>query len=156
MATISFLVNGVAAQQQTKPMAWVTIEEMANGSLFFKVKQVGGSMENLHGVYFDIVDESIVNSLRVTAISNDINISEETVSCLKNGTDAGEALVSSKSRSAGQQDTNSYSFTLRSTVRALNLCDFPQIQLDYSGKGGDANTKINDDFSHRWLYLGLY
>jgi len=45
MATISFLVNGVAAQQQTKPMAWVTIEETANGSLLFKVKQVGGSME---------------------------------------------------------------------------------------------------------------
>jgi len=50
----------------------------------------------------------------------------------------------------------SYSFTLRSTARALNLCDFPQIQLDYSGNGGDVNAKTNDDFSHRWLYLGLF
>lgn len=156
MATISFLVNGVAAQQQSKPMAWVTIEEKANGSLLFKVKQVGGSMKNLHGMYFDIVDESIMNTLRVIAVSNDISVSEEVVSCLKNGTDASEAFVSSKSHSAGQHDTNSYSFTLRSTTRALNLCDFPQIQLDYSGNGGDGNAKTNDDFSHRWLYLGLF
>ena len=76
MATISFLVNGKTAQQN-KPMAWVTIEEMASGSLLFKVKQNGGTMENLHGVYFDILDESILNTLRVTAVSNAIRVNEE-------------------------------------------------------------------------------
>ncbi|QOJ23253.1 MAG: hypothetical protein HRU78_05955 [Gammaproteobacteria bacterium] len=156
MATISFLVNGTTAQQQTKPVAWVTIEEMANGSLFFKVKQAGGSMKNLHGVYFDIADESITNTLRVIAVSNDVKVSEEEVSYLKNGTDTSEALVSSQSCSADQNATNNYSFTLRSTGRALSLSDFPQIQLDYSGNGGDGNGKTNDDFSHRWLYLGLF
>jgi hypothetical protein len=156
MATISFLVNGITTQQQSKPMAWVTIEEMANGSLFFKVKQVGGSMKNLHGVYFDIADESITNTLRVIAVSNDVKVSEEEVSYLKNGTDTSEALVSSQSCSAGQHATNNYSFTLRSTARALSLSDFPQIQLDYSGSGSDAHAKTNDDFSHRWLYLGLF
>ncbi|MDE2388656.1 MAG: hypothetical protein KGN35_06180 [Betaproteobacteria bacterium] len=157
MAAISFLVNGVAAQQQSKPMAWVTVEEMANGSLFFKVKQVGGSMKNLHGVYFDVVDESIMNTLRVTAVSNDISVREEVVSCLKNGTDTSEVFIN-RSCSAGQHDIdmNSYSFTLRSNARVLSLCDFPQIQLDYSsGNSGDTSVKNSDDFSHRWLYLGL-
>ena len=56
MATISFLVNGTAANQ-AKSIAWVTVEEVIGGALLFKVKQVGGAMGNLHGVYFDIVDE---------------------------------------------------------------------------------------------------
>lgn len=118
MAAISFLVNGITTQQQSKPMAWVTIEEMANGSLFFKVKQVGGSMKNLQGVYFDIADENITNTLRVIVVSNDIKVSEEEVSYLKNGTDNSEVLVSSQSRSADQNAINNYSFTLRSTARA--------------------------------------
>ncbi|TXI29066.1 MAG: hypothetical protein E6Q60_05290 [Nitrosomonas oligotropha] len=151
MATISFLVNGKTAQQ-TKPTAWVTIEEMASGSLLFKVKQGGGTMENLHGVYFDITDESILNTLRVTAVSNAIRADEESVNCLKNGTDASESCVDTKA----QDGMSSYSFTLHSTARALTLCDFPQIQLDYSGDGGSSNMNTNDDFSHRWLYLGLF
>jgi len=151
MATISFLVNGTAANQ-AKPMAWVTVEEVTGGALLFKVKQVGGAMGNLHGVYFDIVDESILNTLRVTAVSNDIRVSEEAVSCLKNGTDASQACVSNSS----QEGMSSYSFTLLSTARALSLCDFPQIQLDYSGNCGNSTTKTNDDFSQRWLYMGLF
>jgi len=129
----------------------VTVEEVIGGALLFKVKQVGGAMGNLHGVYFDIVDESILNTLRVTAASNDIRVSEEAVSCLKNGTDTNQACVSNSS----QEQMSSYSFTLLSTARALSLCDFPQIQLDYSGDCSSSTTKTNDDFSQRWLYMGV-
>jgi len=151
MATISFLVNGTAANQ-AKTVAWVTVEEVAGGALLFKVKQAGGAMGNLHGVYFDIVDESILNTLRVAAVSNDIRVSEKAISCLKNGTDASQGCASN----SGQEGMSSYSFTLHSMARALSLCDFPHIQLDYSGDYSDSNIKINDDFSHRWLYMGLF
>lgn len=156
MATISFLVNDTAAQQK-KPMAWVTIEEMTDGALLFKVKQVCSTAKNLHGIYFDIADESILNTLRVTAVATDIRVNEESVTCLKNGTDASESFVNNISSSdASQNGASSYSFTLRSTARALALCDFPQIQLDYSGDCGSQDSKTNDDFSHRWLYMGLF
>ena len=150
MATISFLVNGTAANQ-AKTIAWVTVEEVAGGALLFKVKQAGGAMGNLHGVYFDIVDESILNTLRVATVSNDIRIGEKAIGCLKNGTDASQSRV----HSDGQR-INSYSFILHSAIRALVLSDFPHIQLDDCGDCGDSNIKINNDFNHRWLYMELF
>ncbi len=149
MATISFLVNGIAANHAK---AWVTVEEVAGGALLFKVKQIGNVTGNLYGVYFDIGDESILSTLRITAVSDNIRINDEAVNCLKNGTDANHACVSNSS----QEQMSSYSFTLLSTARALSLCDFPQIQLDYSGDCSSSTTKTNDDFSHRWLYMGLF
>ncbi|MXS81747.1 hypothetical protein [Nitrosomonas oligotropha] len=149
MATISFLINGTAANHAR---AWVTVEEVAGGALLFKVKQVGSAMGNLYGVYFDIGDESILSSLRITAVSDNILVNEETISCLKNGTDASQLHV----RDNDQGSLNSYSFILHSTMRALMLSDFPHIQLDYSGDYDDSNIKIDDTFSHRWLYMGLF
>ncbi|MDV6341527.1 hypothetical protein R2083_06860 [Nitrosomonas sp. Is35] len=148
MATISFLVNGTAANPAK---AWVTIEEVAGGALLFKVNQIGNVTGNLYGVYFDIEDESILSTLRITGVSDNIRINDEAVNCLKNGTDACQSRVHSDG-----QKINSYSFILNSDMRALILSDFPHIQLDYSGDSDDSNIKINDDFNHRWLYLELF
>ena len=149
MATISFLVSGSAANQAK---TWVTVEEVAGGALLFKVKQIGFTMGNLYGVYFDIGDESILSTLRIIAVSDNIRVDEEIISCLKNGTDANQSHLHDN----GQNGMNSYSFILHSTMRALMLSDFPHIQLDYSGDYSDSNIKIDDDFSHRWLYMGLF
>jgi hypothetical protein len=128
------------------------VEEVIGGALLFKVKQVGGAMGNLHGVYFDIVDESILNTLRVTAASNDIRVRRRGGQLLEEWHGCKSiACVSNSS----QEQMSSYSFTLLSTARALSLCDFPQIQLDYSGDCSSSTTKTNDDFSHRWLYMGV-
>lgn len=145
MATISFMVNG-ATMGQDKSKVWVTIEEIEGGLLFFKVKQIGGSMGDLRGLYFDVVDESILNTLRIDTVSNDIRVSENELSHLRNGTNMNESF------SAGEDGTSSYSFTLRSNARALALGDFVKIELDCCGTP-DKNT--NDDDSHRWLYMGL-
>lgn len=165
MATISFLVNGIATDH-SKPAAWVTIEEIDGGSLRFKLKQIGGTMGSLRGLYFDIIDKSIYNTLRVKAIPNNvIRISEDSIKCLRNGTNMDQMLVdtgkSSHSKGEivqsgiGKDGTHSYSFTLCSTARELTLCDFFHIQLDYSaGCVADTDT-TNDDDSHRWLYMSL-
>lgn len=149
MATISFLVSGSAANQAK---TWVTVEEVAGGALLFKVKQIGFTMGNLYGVYFDIGDESILSTLRIIAVSDNICFDEEIVSCLKNGTNASQSHL----RDNSPNGMNSYSFVLHSTMRALMFSDFPHIQLDYSGDYSDSNIKIDDDFSHRWLYMGLF
>ena len=162
MATISFLVNGRATDNH-KPAAWVTIEENNDGSLNFKVNQVGGSMGSLRGVYFIIEDDSIVNALQVTAMKQ-LNRASAMKS-LRNGTDLG--LVNAEDATIVEEDArsneshasapkgSSYAFTLSSRIRALTLNDFFHIHLDYSvGCGSTADT-ANDDESFRWLYLSL-
>lgn len=152
MATLSFLINGTASNQ-TKSMAWVTIEETTDGALLFKVKQLGSATGNVRGVYFDIADESILSSLNAIAVPNDSQVNEETVNCLKNGTDASHLCISH----CNQDEVNGYNFTLQSRVRALSLCDFSQIQLDYSGDDyGNSYANTNDGLNHRWLYLRLF
>ncbi len=163
MGTITFLING-AITGLANITAWVTIEEKANGSLFFKVKQAGDSMGQVHGLYFDVMDASIHNTLRVNALACDELASEEAVDCLKNGTNTGTSLVCSKESSVGAhrlpQDNAgrsiySYSFALSSSVRALALSDFSQIKVDYSGTADRIEGESYDDNSHRWLYMGL-
>ncbi|TXI19469.1 MAG: hypothetical protein E6Q62_04065 [Nitrosomonas sp.] len=156
MANISFLVKG-AVNEQHAATAWVTIEEMKGGSLFFKVKQAGGMMGNLHGLYFDIADETIVNTLQVKEISIDVRADEDPIIGRKYGTDLTESF-SRKTTSPvdAKEIIREYSFTLQSRKRALALSDFSRMQLDYSAHRNDgAGTTINDDDSHRWLYLAL-
>lgn len=157
MANISFFVKGSATiSQQHVAKAWVTIEERAGGSLFFKVKQVGGMMGNLHGLYFDISDEAIMNTLRITAISMGICADEDSIIATKNGTDLIEAFPKKTIGSVGHKEIfREYSFTLQSTKRGLVLSDFSSMQLDYSNRTDDADVTVNDDDSHRWLYLVL-
>lgn len=156
MATISFLVNG-ATVGHTKTKTWVTIEEIEDGSLFFRVKQIGGSMGNLHGLYFDVLDGNLLNTFRVTTISNDICIKEDSINYLRNGTNmnVSEADNNRGDIGNGKEVFNSYGFTLSSNARILSLCDFPHMELDYAKDYGNSNTKNCDDKSHRWIYMGL-
>ena len=156
MANISFLVKG-AANEQHAAMAWVTIEEMNGGSLFFKVKQAGGIMGNLHGLYFDVTDETIANTLQVKNISIDVRADEDPILGRKYGTDLTESFSRKTTSSIDSKEViGEYSFTLQSRKRALALSDFSCMQLEYSTHRNDgAGTTINDDDSHRWLYLAL-
>ena len=76
MTTITFLVNGnTAADKQSKVRVDVT--ERQDGSLFFEVKQHGFSINQLYGVYFDVTDKSLLNTLRVNEDSNIKYVSSE-------------------------------------------------------------------------------
>ncbi|MBL8496230.1 hypothetical protein ABF87_03310 [Nitrosomonas sp. JL21] len=158
MANISFLVKGSGTNsEQNAAKAWVTIEEMNGGSLFFKVKQVGGVMGNLHGLYFDIADETILNSLRIRATSMHLRTDEDSMTGMKYGTDLTDSFAGQSTRSLDAKEIiREYTFTLQSEKRALALSDFSCMQLDYSDNRGDCtDATINDDDSHRWLYLAL-
>ncbi len=155
MANISFLVKGTSLDHHI-PMAWVTIKEENGGSLFFKVKQVGGKMGNLHGLYFDVTDESIMKNLQVKSISIDVNANEDLFPRKKYGTDLTESFEKNATSYGPKDVTREYSFKLQSNIRSLALSDFSHIQLDYTAhQHDDADTAFNDDDSHRWLYLAL-
>ena len=154
MTTISFMVNG-AIVDQTKPMAWVTIEEMDGGSLFFKVKQMGGIMSNLYGLYFEVLDKSILNTLRISAVSNDMRLGANSIRCLRNGINMLVSPVDDQDDEIGKEVVYSYSFILSSKVRELLLSDFPYIKLDYAESQPDSGVSSNDDDSHKWLYMSL-
>lgn len=163
MASMTFLVNG-AATGHTKSAAWVTIKEIESGRLSFKVVQSGDTMGNLHGVFFDVDDECIISTLRVTTVSNDICVGDNSLNnkenvimasglaCEGNDYDVGLEIEESAVR---KNKIRSYSFTLSSTKRGLSISDFSNIQLDYSGAYSGADTQCNYDHSYRWLYMGL-
>lgn len=86
-----------------------------------------------------MTNESILNTLRIDTVTNDIRVSEEEISHLKNGTNMNETFVAGhRSYDAngktlqtgiGDNGTSSYSFILRSNARALTLSDFFHIWI---------------------------
>lgn len=163
MTTMTFLVNGTSIGHR-RSAAWVTISEMEGGTLSFKVVQSGGTMENLHGIFFDVLDECILNTLRINAASNDLCLGDNSINKLGNVTKMNEASCSGLDYGFGLEVdesrvnrgiVNSYSFILSSTKRDLLLSDFTNIQLDYSEAGGGACTQHSDEDSSRWLHMGL-
>ncbi len=156
MANISFLVKGESHENRI-PMAWVTIEEKDGGALFFKVKQLGGVMGNLNGMFFDITDETILRTLQVKGISVDYCADDDSISLKKYGTGLTESIEERTSSFRTKEVMRQYSFTLQSNARALALTDFSYIQLDYKSQQSNCSENdVNDDDSHRWLYLSLY
>lgn len=163
MTTMTFLVNGEASGR-TKSAAWVTIKEIEGGLLSFKVVQSGGSMGNLRGVYFDVTDERILSTLRVHTVSNDIHIGDNAINRLESVTRMDGSPYDGKDYDvrldveelgAGKEGVSSYSFILNSTQQALSLSDFTNIQLDYAAAHVGSDVKNGDDYSYRWLYMGL-
>lgn len=163
MTTMTFLVNGAAAGH-AESAAWVTINELEGGKLSFKVVQSGDTMGHLRGVFFDVTDESILNTLRIDTASNDTCLSDNSSKKLEVVTKMDGSSCEDDNHSSGleikrtnvsRKNTNNYSFTLNSTKRELSIGDFSKIQLDHSEANSHADTQCNDDYSHRWLYLAL-
>ncbi len=161
MSTISFLVNSSEANSK-KTVAWVTIEEKNDGALFFTIKQVGNVSGDLYGIYLDMTDESILNTLRVSVIPNNANAMEGSMNCLRNGTDSKNFSVNKMGSKANdmfpknnKDEINNYSFMLRSKVRMLSLCDFFHMQLDYSKDYANSCIVASDSGSHLRIYLRL-
>ncbi len=132
MTTMTFQIND-ASTGSTNPAVWVTITENADGTLMFNVTQEGGIIGDLRGLFFDVADESILNSLVVTAASTDIRIGNDSIKDLGDGANMSGLTGSDKgydvgieigTSGIGKDDVRSYSFTLDSTARNLTLQDF--------------------------------
>jgi len=150
MTPMTFLVNGnTAADKQSKVRVDVT--ERQDGSLFFEVKQHGFSINQLYGVYFDVAEESLLNTLRVNEDSNVKYVSSQSANAAEaTGTHGGGHAIAR--HGIGHSFIRTYNFILKSARRRLTLADFGNIKLDCAG-GNPAFR--NDENSHRWLYMSL-
>jgi VCBS repeat-containing protein len=137
MATMTFRIND-ASTSGAYPAVWVTISENIDGTLRFDVTQEGGLVGDLRGLFFDLADESILQSLIVSAASSDIRIGDDSIKDLGDGANMNGLLGSDKgydvgieigSSGIGKDDIQSYSFTLDSSVRDLTLSDFANIDF---------------------------
>jgi len=140
------MVNGTD-NTNAQAKAWVTIEQNNDGGLQFKVKQTGGSMGSLRGVYFEVNDLELQNSFVVKAATSSNRLTTSLESQL-NGTDMSSSAMSTVRQNASEV-VNSYSFVLTSKARPLTLSDFSRIHLD------DDTMNVNDDQSGQWIYLEL-
>lgn len=131
MASMTFQIND-ASTGSTNPLVWVTVSENSNGTLTFNVTQGSGVIGDLRGLFFDVADESILNSLIVSAASTDIRIGNDSVKDLGDGANMNGLLGSDKgydlgievgTAGIGGDDIRSFSFTLDSTARDLTLVD---------------------------------
>jgi len=154
MTPMTFLVQGnTTADKQSKVRVDVT--ERQDGSLFFEVKQHGFSINQLYGVYFDVADESLLNTLRVNEDYRVKYVGSESAA-EATGTDGTSSTGGNGQAVArcgiGHSFMRTYNFILKSTQRKLSIADFANIKLD-STNGNPAFQ--NDEDSHRWLYMSL-
>lgn len=134
MATMTFQIND-ASTSTGNPAVWVTVTENADGTLTFNVWQEGGVIGDLRGLFFDISDESILNSLVITSpdgTMTEYRIGNDTIKDLGDGANMNGLLGSDKgydigvevgTSGIGSNDIQSFSFTLDSTARDLTLAD---------------------------------
>jgi len=137
MGTMTFRIND-ASTDSTNPSVWVSITEIGNGALSFTITQDGGVIGDLRGVFFDVADESLLSTLRVSANSTDIRIGDDLIRDLGDGsnmngltgTDKGyDVGIEIGTAGIGKDDILGYTFTVSSTARDLTLADFSQIDF---------------------------
>jgi len=140
MSSMTFQIND-ASTDGVKVAVWVTITENPDGTLTFNVSQEGGIVGDLRGIFFDVADESILNSLVITAVSSDIRIGDDSIKDLGAGANMNGLLGTDKGYDVGIEvgtsgiggdDNRSYSFKLDSTARDLSLSDFANV--DFSAR----------------------
>lgn len=137
MASMTYQIND-APGSNSYPGVWVTINENTDGTLSFNVTQNGGIIGDLRGLFFDLADEAILNSLVISATSTDIRIGDDSIKDLGDGANMNGLLGSDKgydvgieigTSGIGKDDIQSYNFKLDSTVRDLTLADFANVDF---------------------------
>lgn len=147
-----------------KAVTWVTMNSTPSGELVFMVKQIGGSMGSLRGLYFEINDEVFFNSLSVVPILTEPRVNHNAMTNIQNGTHSNPLLevdyygshAKLSNRFRNVRAINEYGFILHSKIRALALNDFLHIQQDNELKDEFAGNQRNIAGEiYRWLYMSL-
>lgn len=133
MATMTFQINDDSTES-VYPDVWVTITENPDGSLTFTVTQEGGIEGDLRGIFFDVTNEAILDTLVVTSDSNDVRIGDDSITNLGGGsnmegltgTDGGyDVGIEVGTAGVKKDDIQYYEFTLSSSDGSeLTLADF--------------------------------
>ncbi len=160
MATLSFIIKGDMTASGGA-VVWVTMSSTPSGELIFMVKQIGGSMGSLRGLYFEINDENFFNSLSVVPILTELQTGHNAMTNLQNGTHTNlfsemGCYTKSGNQSSNFRAINEYGFILHSKERALALSDFSHIRQD-DIRNGEFSEKQKNKMNeiYRWLYMSL-
>lgn len=139
MRSMTFLIND-ASTDTGYPDVWVTITENLDGTLTFSITQPGNIIGDLRGIFFDVYDESLINTLQVTSSPSPTQVIQgnDTITTLGSGATMEGLLGSDGGYDVGIEigtsgmnpdDIQNYQFTLSSTARALTLEDFAYIDF---------------------------
>ncbi|MDP1931308.1 MAG: Ig-like domain-containing protein [Gammaproteobacteria bacterium] len=135
--SMSFLINK-ASTESTIPQVRITITESATGNLSFSITQEGGIVGDLRGLFFDLADKSLVGSLSTSTANTGFRQGTDAVKDLGEGVNMNGLTGSGKGFDAGikigtagvgKDDIRSYDFTLSSSVRALSIDDFANVDF---------------------------
>jgi len=135
--SMSFLIND-ASTEVGGPQVRVTITEGSNGQLLFSVTQDGAVIGDLRGLFFDLADKALVGSLRTSTANTGFSQGLDKVKDLGEGANMNGLTGSGKGYDAGikigtagigKDDIRNYDFSLTSTVRALTLDDFANVDF---------------------------
>lgn len=135
--SMSFLIND-ASTEVGGPQVRVTITEGSNGQLLFSVTQDGAVIGDLRGLFFDLADKALVGTLRTSAANTGFSQGLDKIKDLGEGTNMNGLTGSGKGYDAGikigtagigKDDIRNYDFSLTSSVRALTLDDFANVDF---------------------------
>ncbi len=135
--SMSFLIND-ASTEVGGPQVRVTITEGSNGQLLFSVTQDGAVIGDLRGLFFDLADKALVGSLRTSTANTGFSQGLDKIKDLGEGVNMNGLTGSGKGYDAGikigtagigKDDIRNYDFSLTSTVRALTLDDFANVDF---------------------------
>lgn len=135
--SMSFLIND-ASTDVGGPQVRVTITEGSNGQLQFSVTQDGAVIGDLRGLFFDLADKALAGSLITSAANTGFVQGVDKIKDLGDGVNMNGLTGSGKGYDAGirigtagigKDDVRSYDFALSSTLRALTLDDFANVDF---------------------------
>jgi VCBS repeat-containing protein len=140
MRSMTFLVNDRSTGGRIPAVA-VTITENEDGSLSFTLNVIGPYTGDLRGFFFDLADESLIGTLRVTPASpgfTEFRQGDDNIKDLGSGanmqgllgSDGGyDAGIEIGTAGTGKDDYQSFSFTLTSSAGPLTLEDFSNVDF---------------------------
>ncbi|MCF8207958.1 MAG: VCBS domain-containing protein [Rhodoferax sp.] len=155
MGTMTFQIND-RSTDGSGPATWVTVVENPDGTLGVRVAVEGALLGDLRGVFFDISNEALIGTLKLSEASaglTEFRQGNDTIKDLGDGANMNGMLGSDNgydlgieigSSGIGKDDYRAFSFTLGSSARALTLQDLSQsdfgVRLTSVGTDGSART----------------
>lgn len=140
MASMTFQINDAGG---VAPAVWVTVTQNSDGTLRFDMKVEGSYTGDLRGLFFDLADESLINTLQVVPVTDgftELQVGNDSVTNLGGGSNMNGLLGSTDTAGydvgieigtsgIGKDDYQSFSFVLDSTARDLTLADVSNVDF---------------------------
>ncbi len=156
MASMTFVINDTSTGGAT-PAVQITITENPDGTVTFSIVQLVGAgayLGDLRGFFFDVADETLINTLSTTAnpLLTELAQGNDSITNLGDGANMNGLVGDSGGYDVGVEigtsgigtngnDVRNFSFTLDSSARDLTLADFANVTfgIRITSIGQDVN-----------------